>query len=55
MRLQKKPVNPSIIRNPNWGKGKIMKNKPLHRNTMLTVAPACLQALATEEGKLCKS
>ena len=24
-----------------------MKNKPLHRNTMLTVAPACLQALAT--------
>ena len=24
-----------------------MKNKPLHRNTMLMVAPACLQALAT--------
>ena len=32
MRLQDKPINPetnpSIIQNPNWEKGQIMKNKP---------------------------
>ena len=30
IRLQK---NPSIIRNPNWGKRKIMKNKPLNHGS----------------------
>ena len=51
MRLQDKPINPeinpSIIQNPNWEKGQIMKNKPQDCNTMLTMALACLQALAT--------
>lgn len=41
IRLQK---NPSIIRNPNWGKGKIMKKKTF--GSWLTAAPATSVAVS---------
>ena len=44
--MSQKKSKPSIIRNPNWEKWQIMKNKPWNRETMLTAALACLQAPA---------